>query len=139
MPGHLLRRAQQVSTAIFAEALAEQDITSVQYVALIALNEFSDLDATRLAEMIAFDRATIGDVVERLERKHLIERRRSTRDGRAKLLRITPAGQEMLTSCHAAVERVQTELLKPLRPNERALFCRLLSRVARSPIPSPSD
>jgi len=136
MPGHLVRRAQQVSTAMFAEELADQDITSVQFMALAAVNEYDDLDATRLAEMIAFDRATIGDVVERLERKGLISRSRSRDDGRIKTLAITKSGQAMLAACSDAVKKVQKRFLAPLSPDERMLFCELLGRVAREQAPS---
>lgn len=69
MPGHLIRRAQQVSIAIFAEECAGLDLTSVQYAALSAIGAHPGVDATRLSTLIAFDRSTIGDVLERLESK----------------------------------------------------------------------
>ena len=47
MPGHLIRRAQQVSTALFAEECGEFGLTSVQYAALAAIHENPDVDATR--------------------------------------------------------------------------------------------
>lgn len=133
MPGHLIRRAQQASTAYFAELLDDQDITSVQYMALAAIEELPGLDATRLAEIIGYDRATTGDVIERLERKSLIARSRSQADGRVKTLAITAAGASLLKSCHAGVRAVQARLLAPLSKEESELFLRLLSRVAREP------
>ena len=41
MPGHLIRRAQQISTALFAEECAAFDLTSVQYAALAAIRRRS--------------------------------------------------------------------------------------------------
>src|SRR5688572_32123069 len=96
IPGHLLRRANQVSTAIFTDEMSEMDLTSVQLVALIAIADQPGLDATRLSEVIDFDKATIGGVIERLERKGLVARRLSTSDKRIKRLQITPAGRAMI-------------------------------------------
>src|ERR1700680_3628354 len=74
MPGHLIRRAQQISTGLFTEECSRFDLTSVQFAALFVLRAAGELDATRLAELIAFDRSTIGDVVERLESKGWLNR-----------------------------------------------------------------
>src|SRR5690349_3320679 len=91
-PGHLLRRAQQASTAIFTEELQQYELTSVQFLALAAIMEHGALDATRMAELIHFDRATIGGVIERLERKGLVERTASLVDRRVKVVKITERG-----------------------------------------------
>ena len=88
MPGHCIRRAQQVSSACFSNELAEFDLTSVQMVALVAIADQPGIDATRLAEIIDFDRATIGGVVDRLERKGLIRRTVSPRDKRSKTITV---------------------------------------------------
>ena len=37
LPGHYIRRAQQVSSAYFTEELADSELTSVQMVALVAI------------------------------------------------------------------------------------------------------
>ncbi len=76
MPGHLIRRAHQISTAQFAEECAGFDLTSVQYAALVAIKANPDVDATRLSALIAFDRSTIGGVLERLEAKGFVSHSR---------------------------------------------------------------
>ena len=105
MPGHLIRRAHQISTAIFAEECAEFDLTSVQYAALVAIKANPDVDATRLSALIAFDRSTIGDVLERLEAKGSIRRTPSPKDRRVKLLRLTLDGDRLLRSVEPAVRQ----------------------------------
>jgi MarR family transcriptional regulator, lower aerobic nicotinate degradation pathway regulator len=55
-PGHLIRRAQQISSALFAEECGKFDLTSVQYAALVVIKGNPDVDATRLST----DRSTIG-------------------------------------------------------------------------------
>jgi MarR family transcriptional regulator, lower aerobic nicotinate degradation pathway regulator len=130
MPGHLIRRTHQISTAIFAEECAEFDLTSVQYAALVAIKANPDVDATRLSTLIAFDRSTIGDVLERLEAKGSIRRTPSPKDRRVKLLRLTLDGDRLLRSVEPAVRRVQQRLLEPLAPKDRAVMLRMLIQLA---------
>jgi DNA-binding MarR family transcriptional regulator len=130
MPGHLIRRAQQVSTALFTDECGAYDLTSVQYAALCAIKANPDVDATRLSALIAFDRSTIGDVVERLESKGWISRRSSPQDRRIKLLRLSSAGAKLLVQVGPAVGRVQERLLAPLAPRDRAMIVRLLMQLA---------
>jgi DNA-binding MarR family transcriptional regulator len=131
MPGHLIRRAQQLSNAVFAEECSGFDITSVQFAALFALRGAGELDATRLAEQIAFDRSTIGDVLDRLEAKGWIERRASPSDRRIKLVRLTPQGLDLLTKVEPAVDRVQERLLEPFSAAEQRQLMALLKRLDR--------
>lgn len=130
MPGHLIRRAQQISTALFAEECADFDLTSVQYAALVAIKANPDVDATRLSHLIAFDRSTIGGVLERLEAKSWLLRTASPTDKRVKLLRVTLEGERLLEQVEPAVKRVQQRLLEPLAPADRAAMLRLLGRLA---------
>jgi len=130
MPGHLIRRAQQISSALFAEECGEFDLASVQYAALVAIRENPDVDATRLSALIAFDRSTIGDVLERLEGKGWIERHPSPTDRRVKLLRLSPTGEDLLRRVEPAVRRVQERLLAPLAPSDQAMIVRLLAQLA---------
>jgi DNA-binding MarR family transcriptional regulator len=130
MPGHLIRRAQQISTALFMDECAGFDLTSVQYAALCAIEANPDVDATRLSALIAFDRSTIGDVLERMEAKGWICRGASAQDRRVKLLRLTVAGAKLLRAVTPAVRRVQARLLAPLAPRDRATMVRLLMQLA---------
>jgi MarR family transcriptional regulator, lower aerobic nicotinate degradation pathway regulator len=130
MPGHLIRRAHQVSTALFAEECGKFGLTSVQFAALYAVRAAGELDATRLAERIAFDRATIGDVLDRLEAKGWVARAGSHDDRRIKLIRLTANGAALLKRVEPAVLRVQERLVAPLSPADRKRFLTLLSRVA---------
>ena len=129
-PGHLIRRAQQVSTALFADECAGHDLTSVQYAALLAIEANPGMDATRISALIAFDRSTIGDVLERMEAKGWIARQPSEQDRRVKLVRLSPAGRCLLRKVGPAVDRVQQRLLAPLAEADRATLVRLLGQLA---------
>src|SRR3982750_2088590 len=95
-PGYLFRRMQQIAVAIFVEECRAYDLTPVQFAALVAIQTHPGIDATRLSAVIAFDRSTLGNVIERLETKQYIERKPSPEDKRIKLLYLTRAGAVLL-------------------------------------------
>src|SRR6202790_5565325 len=95
-PGYLFRRMQQIAVSIFIEECKAFDLTPVQYAALVAIRTHPGIDATRLSAVIAFDRSTLGSVIERLEAKTLIERKPGPNDKRVKLLSLTKAGATVL-------------------------------------------
>jgi DNA-binding MarR family transcriptional regulator len=81
--------------------------------------------------MIAFDRSTMGDVLERLEKKRLIARTASPNDRRVKLLRLTRAGRTLIDAAEPAVDRCQQRILEPLAPADRAQFMHLLHQLVK--------
>jgi len=128
-PGYLFRRMQQIAVAIFMEDCAEFELTPVQYAALVAIREHPDIDATRLSAVIAFDRSTIGDVLERLESRELIIRRSTPQDKRLKLLQLTPRGRKLLAAIMPAVNRAQERMLAPLAGTDRRKLVQLLAQL----------
>ena len=131
MPGHLIRRVHQISTAIFSNECAPFGLTSVQFAALGTIRDNPDVDATRLSSLIAFDRSTIGSLLERLEVKGWIERTASPTDRRIKLLRVTPSGLAVIERADSAVLHVQDRLLVPLQPEDRAALVRILTELVQ--------
>jgi DNA-binding MarR family transcriptional regulator len=128
-PGYLFRRMQQIAVAIFVEECKAYDLTPVQYAALIAIHTHPGIDATRLSAVIAFDRSTLGNVIERLEAKRLIERKPSGEDKRVKLLTLTRSGASLLRAILAAVDRAQARMLQPLKPADRKTLMALLTQL----------
>jgi DNA-binding MarR family transcriptional regulator len=128
-PGYLFRRMQQIAVAIFVEECKAYDLTPVQYAALIAIHTHPGIDATRLSAVIAFDRSTLGNVIERLEAKRLIERKPSPGDKRVKLLSLTRSGASMLRDIMPSVERAQARMLQPLKPADRKTLMALLTQL----------
>ena len=128
-PGYLFRRMQQIAVAIFVEECKAYDLTPVQYAALIAIHTHPGIDATRLSAVIAFDRSTLGNVIERLEAKRLIERKPSGEDKRVKLLHLTKAGATLLRDIMASVDRAQARMLQPLKPADRKTLMALLTQL----------
>ena len=130
-PGHLIRRCQQIAVALFIEETAGRgfDITPVQYAALVAIEAHPGIEATTLSALIAFDRSTLADVIERLVGKRLVDRAADPQDRRVKRLSVTRAGERLLAAIEPAVERAQARILAPLPPAQRKRFLALLEQL----------
>ncbi len=128
-PGYLFRRMQQIAVAIFAEECKTFDLTPVQYAALVAIRNYPGIDATRLSAIIAFDRSTLGSVIERLEAKRYVERRSAREDKRVKLLHLTKAGGAVLRNVMPFIERAQARMLQPLKASERRTLLALMTQL----------
>jgi DNA-binding MarR family transcriptional regulator len=127
--GYLLRRAFQRSLALFAEETREQDITSPQYIILVALALHPGTDQNGLAEAVDLDRWTTGDVLSRLERRGLVERRVDSTDRRCRTLFLTPAGRALVREMEPTGTRVHERILAPLDAGEQREFLRLLRKL----------
>src|SRR5439155_25316903 len=128
-PGYLFRRMQQIAVALFVEECRALDLTPVQYAALVSIHTHPGIDATRLSAVIAFDRSTLGSVIERLESKKLIDRKPSGEDKRVKLLYLTKAGTAILRDIMPSVEKAQARMLQPLKPAQRKVLLSLLTQL----------
>jgi len=128
-PGYLFRRMQQIAVAIFMEECRACDLTPVQFAALVAIHTHPAIDATRLSAVIAFDRSTLGNVIERLESKEYIERKPEAEDKRVKLLYLTRSGAALLRDIMPSVDRAQARMLQPLKPADRKTLLALLTQL----------
>lgn len=105
------------------------DMTPVQYALLVVMNECPAVDATRLSELISIDRATIGNVVHRLEAKGLVTRKPDPNDGRAKRIFVTPAGRKMIKAINAVRANISRRILAPLKQADRRMLMKLLEQL----------
>ncbi len=128
-PGYLIRRAHQVSVALFATGMADFDLTPVQFAMLNALMDEPGEDQITLASKVAFDAATSGAVITRLENKGLLRRDADPQDKRRKLLSLTPAGERMVVAMKTAVVQVQNHITAPLTGDEAQELTRLLAKL----------
>ncbi|MGV6875780.1 MarR family winged helix-turn-helix transcriptional regulator [Pseudochelatococcus sp. B33] len=134
LPGHLIRRMQQIAVAVFlseTKGAGAVNLTPVQYAALFTIAAHPDIDQTRLAGMIALDRTTTGGVVERLVQKGLVDSRQSTTDRRTRQLSITSAGRTQLDAMTPSVLRAQRVMLGGLDEAEARTFMDLLEKAIR--------
>jgi DNA-binding MarR family transcriptional regulator len=128
-PGYYIRRLQQIAVAIFLEETQAHGITPVQYAALYAAMQQPGLDQRTLASSIGFDTSTIGGVIDRLEKRGLIERQASPTDRRVRLLQVTPEGEALLGEVIPAMLKAQKRILAPLPAAARPQFLAMLKTV----------
>lgn len=126
--GHLLRRAQQVHQAAWNRDVSTQT-TSVQFAALSVLSNRPGSSQAELGAELDLDRSTIADLVRRMQARGLVSREGDPRDGRRKVLTLTPAGEEMLEQLRPRVESLEPVLTGGLDDSEAAQLRRLLERV----------
>lgn len=128
-PGHLVRRAHQISVALFMEETAGFDVTPVQFAILHELLDRPGEDQVTVASRVAFDAATSGSVIGRLEARGWVRRESDTRDRRRKLLWITPEGEKAALQMRGAAQRVQERLMAPLSDEEGEQLKVLLAKL----------
>ena len=126
LPGHYIRRLQQIAVAVFLQETEAQGVTPVQFAALQTVANTPGIDQRTLARSIGFDTSTIAGVVDRLEARGLMQRGPSSDDRRVRLLTLTDAGQALLRAVIPSMLRTQDRILEPLRPREREEFMRML-------------
>src|SRR5882762_1141048 len=129
LPGHYIRRLQQMAVAIFLEETAAHGITPVQYAAMQAVHDRPELDQRTLSRSIGFDTSTIGGVIDRLEKRGLMQRNTSADDRRVRLLTLTSDGEALLEEVQPAMLRAQARMLEPLPEADRPRFMQMLKML----------
>ena len=132
LPGHYIRRMQQIAVAIFLQETESVGLTPVQYAAMQTVGNAPGVDQRTLAASIGFDTSTVGGVIDRLEARGLVQRSASPNDRRVRLLTLTAAGSALLHTAIPAMQRAQARMLGPLPKKEQAEFMRLLRALVNA-------
>jgi DNA-binding MarR family transcriptional regulator len=131
-PGFLVRRMAQLLMSIAEQETAKIGLTPPQHVCLIALARTGGLDQISLGKALGMDRATVGQVVRRLESRGLVERTSVPGDARRKVVLLTLAGRELAVTADDAALNVSRRLMEPLAGPERLQLTQLMTRVVES-------
>jgi DNA-binding MarR family transcriptional regulator len=105
-PVHLLHRASQAVELVFAMGMGTSGLTARQLAVLMTVERYEGLSQTDLVERTGIDRSTLADVVGRLKRKGLIQRRRTKEDARAYAVKLTDEGRRALQTAAPLAKRV---------------------------------
>lgn len=127
--GHLLRRAHQRHTAIFQATIGDQQLTPLQFAALMKLADVGEASQNHLGRLTAMDAATMQGVIKRLIARDLIARRPDPDDRRRLLLTLTEDGAALVDEATARGHRISEETLAPLSSADRQTFLKLLRRL----------
>ncbi len=132
LPGHHIRRLQQMAVAVFLQETQGFGITPVQYGALLTVQRQPGLDQRSLANLMGLDTSTTAGVVDRLEARGLLRRSASPTDRRVKLLGTTEDGAALLADMQPQVAVAQARMLAPLTDAEKPLFMDMLMRLLQA-------
>jgi DNA-binding MarR family transcriptional regulator len=105
------QRAARALARRFDEALRPVGLTNGQFSLLMSLNRPSPAPMRAVASLLAMDRTTLTAALKPLERRGLVELRPDPKDGRSRLITLTPDGSSLLAravpiweSTHQAVQ-----------------------------------
>jgi DNA-binding MarR family transcriptional regulator len=127
---HLLHRVAQRGDDIFSKEVGDADLTARQFAVLLSVSESEDPSQTDVVEMTGIDRSTIAEMIRRMAKKGLLQRRRNRSDARAYVLRLTQEGQRVLKTTEPQALRAGAAALAPLSSEQRKNFLEALKMIA---------
>jgi len=111
-------------------AYEEAGFTPYQHAALLVLEEGARETQGEIADVLGYDRGQLVGILDELEEKGYVERRRDRADRRRHLVSLTPAGEAVLRELRAIMKQVQKEFLAPLSSDEQQTLHALLLELA---------
>jgi DNA-binding MarR family transcriptional regulator len=129
-PTHLLHRASQAVDAVFGTW--SKHLTPRQLAVLMTIEECEGGNQTELVNRTGIDRSTLSDVVARLKRKGLIQRRRPNNDARAYAVKLTDEGRRVLRASLPISVGVDRSVLGALPKDRREAFMVALASIVRT-------
>jgi DNA-binding MarR family transcriptional regulator len=131
-PIHLLHRAGQCASDIFQGEMGLGDLTPRQYAVLVAVSLNEGVSQTHLVEKTGVDRSTLADIVRRMLKKGLLQRRRTKDDARAYAVKLTDEGWRVLKAADPLAKRVDDRILAALPGQQRERFLQDLSAIVEA-------
>lgn len=125
-PGFLLRRAHQISAAVFEDACRELSLTPAQFGVLTVLQAHPRLGQSSLARALGFDKVTVLRVLRGLQARGLVARGQAEENRRNVCVSLTPAGEAILQQAQKPAEKAYKRLLAPLDKQQQEQLVHLL-------------
>ncbi len=112
--------------------MGEGDLTPRQYAVLVAVSQNEGLSQTNLVEKTGVDRSTLADIVRRMLKKGLLQRRRTRDDARAYAVKLTEEGWRILKAADPLAKRVDDKILAALPGQQRERFLQDLTLIVEA-------
>jgi MarR family transcriptional regulator, lower aerobic nicotinate degradation pathway regulator len=126
---HLLKRLGMEIKESYREAFEAAGASPFHYSVLAVLEESPRETQATIADSLGYDRSWLVGLLDELEEKGLIERRRDPADRRRHVVTLQPEGKLKLAELRALAKRVEDEFLAPLELEQRASLHRLLLQL----------
>jgi DNA-binding MarR family transcriptional regulator len=126
----LLKRLGFAAKERAMEAYEQTGLHPYHHAVLVAVGEGSHETQGAIADALGYDRGQLVGLLDELEERGLVERRRDPMDRRRHLVRLTPDGKRVLGRLRALARQIEDEFLAPLDDGERANLHALLLRLA---------
>jgi len=133
--GYLLKHAQLRLAGLTASAMAPFGITGRLLAVLIAVDSQAPLSQQEVAHRLGVDRTTMVLLIDELEDKRLVQRRRDPDDRRKNVVVLTDAGRTTLREASSASAEAERLFLGPLSGDEAAQLRQALRAIA-FPVPA---
>jgi DNA-binding MarR family transcriptional regulator len=127
--GFHVRQAQGTMHRRIIEVLAEVDLTQKQAATLWLVGANPGVSQTGIGNALRMDRATTMAIIDRLENRGVVIRRRSTVDRRRHELYLTPEGQTLLVKVKKVVKAHEADFARRFTEQELATLIDLLRRI----------
>ena len=137
-PLHLFHRAVQVVTEIYQAEMSSYDLTARQYAVLFALAHSEGMSQSKLVDATGIDRSTMADIVRRMLKKGIIQRKRDKDDARAYEVKITEEGIRLFKAVTPIVQRIEEKLLASLNGKRVDEFLANLGMIVGTVSPAGS-
>jgi DNA-binding MarR family transcriptional regulator len=121
-PIHLLHRASQAVEDLFTAEVKMESLTPRQLLVLMTVAQNEGLSQTGIVDRTGIDRSTLADIVRRMQRKGLLQRRRTREDARAYAVKLTDEGKRVLRSAEPLAKKVDERILDALSTKQRDQF-----------------
>jgi DNA-binding MarR family transcriptional regulator len=126
----LLKRLGYAAKDRSMAAYEREGVHPYHFAILIALDGGSHETQGAIADALGYDRGQLVGLLDELEEKQLVERRRDPKDRRRHLVRLTPEGKRMLRRLRTLARQIEDEFLAPLSEPQRKELHGLLLRLA---------
>ncbi|SHO58232.1 MarR family winged helix-turn-helix transcriptional regulator [Vibrio quintilis] len=127
IPFHLMRKVFQEHTALWKQSLPE--LTKPQYSVLSAVAEQPGIEQVRLTQAAISTKATLAELLARLEKRGLIERRQQSADKRRRFVYLTQEGKRVLSVATPLAQKVDQFFLSRLRESDQQRLTSLLHQM----------
>ena len=127
--GFHIRLAHGAVYRHFTDTFAQLDLTQKQVSVLWLVDDHPDIAQTGLAQRMRMDRATTMAIVNRLEAKGYLARKKSSSDGRMQALNLSAPGRKALSTAKRAIQLHEQWLKSRFSEKEVSKLIELLSRI----------